>query len=153
MKLARFNPLRMKGTQMVKSKKKNREKRRIKQGKKKGLKKAIKIGPSTPYGYTEEHLSPYGGLLPLEKFLDGVKFEELFSTMFIEPGRRNRSGSYFFIKGLVLLLFIGFKRIYHFVYIEASFREFMMGDRRTPSLCANGDTHRTYSQGIQGFVE
>lgn len=118
MKLARFNPLSMKGTQMVRSKQKNREKRRIRQGKKKGLKKAIEIGPSTPYGYTQEHLSPYGGLLPLEKFLDAVKFEQLFSTMFVEPGRRNRSGSYFFIKGLVLLLFIGFKRIYHFVYIE-----------------------------------
>ncbi len=108
----------MEVTQMVHSKKKDRKKRRIKQGRKQKSAEARKIGPSTPYGYTNEHLTPYGGLLPLEKFLDGVKFRELFSTIYVEPGRRTRSGSYFFIKGLLLLLFIGFKRIYHFSYIQ-----------------------------------
>jgi hypothetical protein len=63
-------------------------------------------------------LTPYGGLLPLEKFLDGIKFKELFHSLYIEPGRKSRAGSYFFIKGLLLLLFIGFKRIYHFSYIQ-----------------------------------
>jgi len=108
----------MEVTQMVNSRKKDRKKRRIKQGQNRNAAGAKKIGPSTPYGYTDEHLTPYGGLLPLEKFLDAVRFKELFATVFVEPGRKTRSGSYFFVKGLLLLLFIGFKRIYHFFYIQ-----------------------------------
>ena len=108
----------MEVTQMVKSKNKDKRKSRKKQGRKPVAAKANKIGPSTPYGYTEEKLTPYGGLLPLEKFLDGIKFKELFQSLYIEPGRKSRAGSYFFIKGFVLLLFIGFKRIYHFSYVQ-----------------------------------
>jgi hypothetical protein len=108
----------MEVTQMVKSKNKDKRKRRKKQGRKPVAEKAKRIGPSTPYGYTKENLTPYGGLLPLEKFLDGVKFKELFQSLYIEPGRKSRAGSYFFIKGLILLLFIGFKRIYHFSYVQ-----------------------------------
>jgi len=62
---------------MVNSKNKDRKKRRIKQGRNKKAARAMKIGPSTPFGYTDEHLTPYGGLLPLEKFLDAVRSENV----------------------------------------------------------------------------
>ena len=38
--------------------------------------------------------------------------------MFRDPARKTLNGSYFFIKGLVMLLFIGFQRLHHFVYIK-----------------------------------
>ena len=111
-------PLNKEATQMVKPRKKDRRKRRGKQGRHRITGEAKKIAPSPPYGYTDELLTQYGWLLPLEKFLEAVKFKELFATVFVEPARRTRSGSYFFIKGLVLLLFIGFKRVYHFSYVQ-----------------------------------
>ena len=120
---------------MVHSVKKDRKKGRIKQGRKGKAAGPKKIGASTPYGYTDEHLTPYGGLLPLEKFLDAVKFKELFAAVFVEPGRKTRSGSYFFVKGLLLLLFIGFKRIYHFSYVqEDPMLLGLMGVKRLPHI-------------------
>jgi len=103
---------------MVRLSKKTTRKRPENQGRKQPLAKAIKIGPSTPYGYTDEYLTPFGGLLALEKLLDGLKFKELFEQLFVEPNRKTFYGSYFFIKGFLLLLFIGFRRLYHFVYIQ-----------------------------------
>ncbi len=89
----------MEATQMVKSKNKDKRKRRKKQGRKPVVEKAKSIGPSTPYGYTEEKLPPYGGLL---------------ASLCAKPPKSSRQ--LFFIKGFVFLLFIGFKRIYHFSY-------------------------------------
>ena len=63
-------------------------------------------------------MTPYGGLLPLVKLLDGLKFPELFEKFFHEPTRQTRKGSYFFVKGFLMLLFIGFHRLNHFVYIQ-----------------------------------
>ena len=103
---------------MVRLKKKTTPKKLVKQGRKQSHGRAIKIGPSTPYGYTDEHLTPFGGLLALEKLLDGLQFQELFENLFIEPARTTVYGSYFFVKGLLMLLFIGFHRLYHFVYVE-----------------------------------
>jgi hypothetical protein len=90
----------------------------VNQGRKQSLAQAIKIGPSTPYGYTDEHLTPFGGLLVLEKLLEGLQLQELFESLFVEPARTTMYGSYFFVKGLLILLFIGLHRLYHFVYVE-----------------------------------
>jgi len=102
---------------MVKSEKQHNQKRGIKQGEKEHSRKTRKIKASTPHGYTNEYMSPYGGLLPLVKLWDGLKFESLFSELYCEPRRETQYGSLFFIKGLILLLFIGFCRLNHFVYI------------------------------------
>jgi len=55
---------------MVRLKKSITQKEPVNQGRKQPCGRAIKIGPSTPYGYTDEHLTPFGGLLALEKLLD-----------------------------------------------------------------------------------
>lgn len=103
---------------MARSKKKSNRKSRRNQGRNRQSPEARKIGPSTPYDYTNEHLTPYGGLLPLVKLLDGLKFRELFQDLFHEPARKTLKGSYFFIQGLLMLLFIGFHRLNHFVYVQ-----------------------------------
>ncbi len=102
---------------MVKSKNQHNQKKGQKQGEKKGARKTRKIKASTHHGYTNEHMSPYGGLLPLVKLWDALKFESLFSEVYCEPTRETQYGSLFFIKGLLLLLFIGFCRLHHFVYV------------------------------------
>jgi hypothetical protein len=102
---------------MVKSEKQHNQKKGIKQGEKEHGRKTRKIKPSTHHGYTDEYMSPYGGLLPLVKLWDGLKFESLFSEVYCEPSRETQYGSLFFIMGLLLLLFIGFCRLNHFVYI------------------------------------
>ena len=40
--------------------------------------RASKINASTSYGVCSERLSPFGGLLALIKFLDLIKFQEVF---------------------------------------------------------------------------
>ena len=102
---------------MVKSNNKHNRKGRITQEKSKHSWKTRKIRASTPHGYTDEYLSPYGGLLPLVKLWDALKFDALFSKTYCEPTRQTQQGSLFFVKGLIVLLFIGFCRLNHFVYI------------------------------------
>ncbi|MDO9123500.1 MAG: transposase, partial [Deltaproteobacteria bacterium] len=102
---------------MVKSEKQHKQKKGIKQGEKEGGRKVRKIKAFTRHGYIDEHLSPYGGLLPLVKLWDGLRFDVQFSALYCEPIRETQYGSLFFIKGLLLLLFIGFCRLNHFVYI------------------------------------
>ena len=81
---------------MVKSKKKINRKRGLKQGENKRPGKARKIRASTRHGYTDEHLSPYGGLLPLVKLWEALKFEDLFKKVFTESLRQTEYGSLFF---------------------------------------------------------
>jgi len=102
---------------MVKSKKQHNEKKGQKQGGKGHPRKTRKIRASTRHGYTDELMSPYGGLLPLVKLWDALKFESLFSEVYCEPVRESQYGSQFLVKGLILLLFIGFCRLNHFVYV------------------------------------
>ena len=52
---------------MVKSKNQYNQKKGIKQWKSEHPWKTRKIKASAPHGYTDEYLSPYGGLLPLVK--------------------------------------------------------------------------------------
>jgi hypothetical protein len=104
-------------TQMVKFKNQHNQKEGVKQGGKEGGSKTRKIKASTRHGYIDEHLSPYGGFLPLVKLWDGLRFDVQFSTLYCEPTWETQYGSLFFIKGFLLLLFIGFCRLNHFVYI------------------------------------
>ncbi|MBC8391052.1 MAG: hypothetical protein H8E17_00580, partial [Deltaproteobacteria bacterium] len=65
---------------MVKRRKQNTTKNRSSKGFKANRAKARKINASTAYDTCTEQLSPFGGLLPLIKFLDVVKFKEIFSS-------------------------------------------------------------------------
>jgi hypothetical protein len=49
-----------------------------------------KITASTLYDTCTERLSPFGGLLGLIKFLDLLRFEEVFDYVYREPGRPPR---------------------------------------------------------------
>ena len=53
-----------------------------------------KIAASTPYGTCTERLSPFGGLLGLIKFLDLLKFEEVFDEVYRGPSREPNLGHY-----------------------------------------------------------
>ncbi len=59
-------------------------------------------------------MSPFGGLLALIKFLDLVEFREIFDFTYKAPSREPKLGHYAMVIGLLMLLFIGFNRIWHF---------------------------------------
>lgn len=77
-----------------------------------------KITASTTFGTCTERLSPFGGLLGLIKFLDLLKFEEVFDQVYRGPSREPDLGHYRMVVGILMLLFIGFNRLWHFVYIR-----------------------------------
>jgi hypothetical protein len=77
-----------------------------------------KITASTTYGTCTERLSPFGGLLGLIKFLDLLKVEEVFDEIYRGPSREPNLGHYRMVVGILMLLFIGFNRLWHFVYIR-----------------------------------
>lgn len=52
-----------------------------------------RIGPNTPHGVCSERLSGFGGLLCLVKFLDLVKFKEIFDKLYTKPKRQTELGS------------------------------------------------------------
>jgi hypothetical protein len=56
--------------------------------------------------------------LGLVKFLDLLRFEEVFDHVYQEPGREPKLGHYRMVVGILMLLFIGFNRLWHFVYIR-----------------------------------
>lgn len=103
---------------MVKKQEEYISKNRINQGGDDCPARASKIGPSTAYGYCSERLSPFGGLLGLVKFMDLVGFREIFDGFYRPPTRTPMLGHYEMVYGLIMLLFIGFNRIWHFVYIQ-----------------------------------
>ena len=120
---------------MVKSKKQDNEKKGQRQEGKGHARETRKIKASTRHGYTDEYMSPYGGLLPLVKLWDALKFESLFSKQYCEPIRESQYGSLFLVKGLILLLFIGFCRLNHFVYVcEDAMLLGILGVERLPAV-------------------
>jgi len=54
----------------------------------------------------------------LIKFLDLLKFEEVFDEVYRGPSREPNLGHYRMVVGILMLLFIGFNRLWHFVYIR-----------------------------------
>ena len=103
---------------MVKRQKKNTRKKRSRKGFKTNGAKARKINAFTPYETCTEQLSPFGGLLAVIKFLDLVKFHEIFQSAYNAPVRKPKLGNYLMIVGILMLLFIGFNRLWHFTYIR-----------------------------------
>lgn len=103
---------------MVKRQKKNTRKKRSSKGFKANGSKARKINASTSYETCTEQLSPFGGLLAIIKFLDLVKFHEIFQFAYISPKRKPKLGHYLMVVGILMLLFIGFNRLWHFTYIR-----------------------------------
>ena len=103
---------------MVKQRKKYSKKKRIGKGFKKNTVKARKINASTEFGTCTEQLSPFGGLLAAIKFMDLLKFEEIFNNTYQSPKREPKLGHHLMVVGILMLLFIGFNRIWHFTYVR-----------------------------------
>ena len=79
--------------------------------------RARKINASTEVETCSEQLSPFGGLLGLVKFLDLFDFKKHFEESYIAPSRKTKRGDYVMVLGILSLMFMGFTRIWHFVYI------------------------------------
>jgi hypothetical protein len=103
---------------MVKSKKSKSRQNRNKKGVGKDSARTRKINASTAYETCSEHLSPFGGLLALIKFLDLIDFKNLFNSAYSAPKRKPKLGHCSMVIGLLMLLFIGFDRIWHFTYVR-----------------------------------
>jgi len=103
---------------MVKRRKKNNRKNRNRKGFSQNRANARKINASTAYETCTEQLSPFGGLLALIKFFDLVNFHKIFNFAYKPPSREPKLGHYSMMVGVLMLLFIGFNRIWHFVYIR-----------------------------------
>lgn len=103
---------------MVKRQKKNIRKKRSSKGFKANGVKARKINAFTDYETCTEQLSPFGGLLAVIKFLDLVRFHNIFQFAYNAPVRKPKLGHYLMVVGIVMLLFIGFNRLWHFTYIR-----------------------------------
>jgi hypothetical protein len=99
------------GTQMVKRRKKTTKKKRSRKGFCEKRPRPRKINASTAYETCTEQLSPFGGLLPLIKFIDLVGFREIFHFAYRPPSRDPKLGHYLMMVGILMLLFIGFNRI------------------------------------------
>jgi hypothetical protein len=103
---------------MVKKRKDDNTKRLDSKGNHRGEERASKINASTVYETCTEQLSPFGGLLGLIKFIDVVELETIFKDIYISPKREPKLGHYHMIVGILMLLFIGFNRLWHFTYIR-----------------------------------
>ena len=103
---------------MVKRRKNNNRKNRSRKGFYQKRAKARKITASTAYETCTEQLSPFGGLLALIKFFDLVNFHKIFDSAYQKPSRNPKRGHYLMMVGILMLLFIGFNRLWHFTYIQ-----------------------------------
>jgi hypothetical protein len=103
---------------MVKSTKSNFRQNRNTKGIIESRSRASKINASTLYETCSEQLSPFGGLLAMIKFCDLIGFEQILSSTYQAPERSPKLGHYKMVIGILMLLFIGFNRIWHFTYIR-----------------------------------
>jgi len=117
---------------MVKSNKSKKRKNRKGKGFRKNLTNARKINASTPHETCSEQLSPFGGLLAMIKFFDLIDFKQIFNATYRAPARQPKLGHYSMVVGLLMLLFIGFNRIWHFTYIRLD--AMLCGFFRLPKL-------------------
>jgi hypothetical protein len=103
---------------MVKQRKKHTKKKRNGKGFRSNGGNARKINASTQFDTCTERLSPFGGLLALIKFIDLINFKQIFDSTYHEPSREAKLGHYSMVIGILMLLFIGFNRVWHFVYVR-----------------------------------
>ena len=103
---------------MVKQRKHNNRKSRTGKAFSENRARARKINASTRFESCSEQLSPFGGLLALIKFFDLIDFREIFHFAYQSPSRQPKLGHYSMMTGILMLLFIGFNRIWHFVYVR-----------------------------------
>jgi hypothetical protein len=103
---------------MVKSSKSDSRQNRNNKGPITNRARANKINASTEYETCTEQLSPFGGLLAMIKFFDLLGFGQIFSSIYRAPCREPKLGHYKMVTGLLMLLFIGFNRIWHFTYLR-----------------------------------
>ncbi|MHC5074505.1 MAG: IS1380 family transposase [Planctomycetota bacterium] len=103
---------------MVKTQSNNITKKLTGKGFEESEPRARKINASTGFETCTEQISPFGGLLGLIKFLDLIKLEEIFEHQYIKPRRKVKLGNYRMVVGILMLLFIGFNRLWHFTYIR-----------------------------------
>ena len=85
---------------------------------KQGQKRRTVLTPDTPYGECSERLTAFGGLLALVKLADLIGFEKIFQEHFARPERAPKLGHYRMVLGFLLLLFVGFQRLGHFVHVR-----------------------------------
>ena len=57
-------------------------------------------------------------VLAVIKFLDLIKFHDIFWFAYKAPQRKPKLGHYLMVMGILMLLFIGFNRLWHFVCIR-----------------------------------
>ncbi|MCP4419608.1 MAG: IS1380 family transposase [Chloroflexi bacterium] len=119
---------------MVKSSKSKKRKNRKDKGFRANTARARRINASTPYETCSEQLSPFGGLLAMIKFFDLIGFKQIFHATYRAPARQPKLGHYSMVVGLLMLLFIGFNRIWHFTYIRLD--AILCGFFRLPKLPA-----------------
>ena len=55
---------------------------------------SAKIGPDTRYEFCGSSMTAFGGLLGLVKFLDLVKFKDVFEKHYCSPSRKPKLGCY-----------------------------------------------------------
>lgn len=103
---------------MVKKRKQDIRKSSISKRHNEACKRTRKINASTAYETCSEQISPFGGLLGLVKLLDLFDFKKHFKDAYIAPSRETKLGDYAMVMGIIMLMFIGFNRIWHFIYIR-----------------------------------
>ena len=89
-----------------------------KRGSKQGQKRRTILTADTPHGKCSERLTAFGGLLALVKLADLIGFEKIFAEHFAGPERAPQLGHYRMVLGLLLLLFVGFQRLGHILYVR-----------------------------------
>lgn len=103
---------------MVKCNKSKKRRNRKNKGFEANTARPRKINASTQHETCTEQISPFGGLLAMIKFFDLIGFKQIFQDGYRAPVRQPKLGHYQMVVGLLMLLFIGFNRIWHFTYIR-----------------------------------
>lgn len=103
---------------MVKSKNTKTQEHTVNKGIPESSNRPAKIGADTRYETCNTRMTAFGGMLGLIKFLDYVKFKDIFNTYYHSPKRQPRLGCYHMILGFLILHFVGFSRLGHFAYIR-----------------------------------
>jgi len=103
---------------MVKCNKSKKRRNRKNKGFEANTARPRKINASTQHETCTEQISPFGGLLAMIKFFDLIGFKQIFQDGYRAPVRQPKLGNYQMVVGLLMLLFIGFNRIWHFTYIR-----------------------------------